>query len=59
MINLISDIIFFFVSLFICLKAIGYGIYEFKENSNKIAGFFIVFFAILSTIFSNIMIKIY
>lgn len=59
MINFMSDIIFFFVTLFICLKAIGYGLYEFKENNNKIAGVFIIIFAIVSTTFSNIMMKIY
>lgn len=59
MINLISDIIFLLITLFICFKAIGYGVYEYKEKENKVGGIFIAFFSILSTVFANIMMKIY
>ncbi|MBQ3415734.1 MAG: hypothetical protein IJH39_10465 [Clostridia bacterium] len=59
MINFVSDIIFLLVTSFICLKAIGYGIYEIKEKSNKFGGTFIALFSLFSTIFANIMIKLY
>lgn len=52
------DLIFFFTSLFILLKVIGFAIYEIKEMNNKVSGFVIISFSILVVIFANIMIII-
>lgn len=52
------DLIFFFTSLFILLKVIGFAIYEIKEMNNKVSGFIIISFSILVVIFANIMIII-
>ena len=54
--NIIYDIIFLLISLYILLKAIGYGIYELKEKENKTGGTTVIVFSILVVIFSNIMI---
>lgn len=52
------DLIFFFTSLYILLKVIGFAIYEIKEMNNKISGIVIISFSILVVIFANIMIII-
>ncbi len=52
------DLIFFFTSLFILLKVIGFAIYEIKEMNNKVSGIVIISFSILVVIFANIMIII-
>lgn len=52
------DLIFFFTSLYILLKVIGFAIYEIKEMNNKVSGIVIISFSILVVIFANIMIII-
>ena len=52
------DLIFFFTSLYILLKVIGFAIYEIKEMNNKISGIVIISYSILVVIFANIMIII-
>ena len=52
------DLIFFFTSLYILLKVIGFAIYEIKEINNKVSGIVIISFSILVVIFANIMIII-
>ena len=52
------DLIFFFTSLFILLKVIGFAIYEIKEMNNKVSGIVIISFSILVVIFANIMVII-
>lgn len=52
------DLIFFFTSIYILLKVIGFAIYEIKEMNNKISGIVIISFSILVVIFANIMIII-
>ena len=52
------DLIFFFTSLFILLKVIGFAIYEIKEMNNKVSGIVIISFSILVVIFANVMIII-
>ena len=41
------DLIFFFTSLYILLKVIGFAIYEIKEMNNKVSGIVIISFSIL------------
>ena len=55
MTNIIYDLIFLLISVFILLKAIGYAIYEIKELKNKVGGITIISFSILVVIFANIM----
>lgn len=55
MTNIIYDLIFLLISIFILLKAIGYAIYEIKELNNKVGGITIISFSILVIIFANIM----
>lgn len=44
------------LSLFVFFKTLYYGIYEFKQNQNKIAGFSIIVLAIVCLIVPNILI---
>ena len=59
MTNIINDLIFLLISIFILLKAIGYAIYEIKELNNKVGGITIISFSILVIIFANIMMWIH
>lgn len=38
------------LSLYVFFKTIGYAIYEYSENSNKVVAFIIVFLALISLI---------
>lgn len=55
MINIIYNLIFLLISVFILLKAVGYAIYEIKELNNKVGGITIISFSILVVIFANII----
>lgn len=55
MTNILYDIIFLVISIYILLKTKGYGIYEIKEKENQISGSVIIIFSILIVIFSNVM----
>lgn len=59
MTNIIYDLIFLLISIFILLKAIGYAIYEIKELNNKVGGITIISSSILVIIFANIMMWIH
>ena len=59
MTNIIYDLIFLLISIFILLKAIGYAIYEIKELNNKVGGITIISFSILVILFANIMMWIH
>ena len=53
--SIFYDIIFLLISLYILLKAIGYGLYEIKEKTNKSGGITVITFSILVVIFANIV----
>lgn len=55
MANILYDIIFLLVSLYVLLKAIGYAVYEIKELNNKVGGTTIIVFSIIVVIFANIV----
>lgn len=59
MTNIIYDLTFLLISIFILLKAIGYAIYEIKKLNNKVGGITIISFSILVIIFANIMMWIH
>lgn len=46
------------LSLFIFLKTLYYGFYEFKENSNKVAGVSIMILSIVCLIVPNILVHL-
>lgn len=48
-------IVFLLISLYILLKAIGYGIYEIQEKENKTGGFTVIVFSLLVSTFANLM----
>ena len=56
--SIIYFIVFLIITLYILLKAIGYAIYEIKEQNNKIGGIVIISFSTLVVIFVNIMMLI-
>lgn len=47
-------IIILILSIIIGIKTISYGIYEIKNNSNKLGGIFVISLAIISAILPNI-----
>ena len=51
-------LVVFVLSLFICIKTISYGIYEFKTNQNKFGGIIVIVFAIIASILPNIIVVI-
>ena len=56
--NILYDLLFCLVTVYILFKVIGYSIYEINEMNNKTGGFIIISFSILIVIFSNIMVII-
>lgn len=46
------------LSLFVFLKTLYYGIYEFKENSNKVAGVSIILLSFICLIVPNILVHL-
>lgn len=50
--------VFLFVSLYILLKSIGYGIYEINEEKNKSGGICVISFSTLVVTFTNIVLWI-
>lgn len=46
------------LSIFIFLKTLYYGIYEFKENSNKVAGGTIILLSFVCLIVPNILVHL-
>lgn len=48
--------IIFFISLWIFIRTLTYGIYEIKQNSNTIGGITTIVFATLSLILPNIIV---
>lgn len=50
---LIYKIIFLFISLYIGLKTIGYGLYEIEQKENKNGGITVIVFSCLSILFCD------
>lgn len=46
------------LSLFIFLKTLYYGIYEFKENHSKVAGVSIIILSVVCLIVPNILVHL-
>lgn len=56
MVGKIQYILFIIFTIFAFVQVLIYGIYEFKEENNKIGGIFIILFGLFASIFSNIVI---
>ena len=54
--NFIYHFTFIAVSLFILIKSIFYGIYEFNSENNKSGGIAVICFSVLVVIFANIIV---
>lgn len=54
MISLLESIVFTTFTIYALLKAIGYGIYEIKNENNRYGGIFIISFSTFSVILVNI-----
>ena len=53
--GLIFNVIFSLTTVFIFFRSVAYGIYEIKNEKNKIGGFFFILLALFAIVFSNIM----
>lgn len=54
--NFLYNFVFIVVSLFILIKTIFYGLYEFNTQNNKSGGIAVICFSILVIIFANIIV---
>lgn len=54
--TIIYHVLFLLISVFICLKTIGYALYEINTLNNKLGGISIIAFSILVVIFANVMV---
>lgn len=54
--TLFYHILFLLISLYISLKAIGYGIYEINTFQNKIGGISVIAFSVFVLLFSNLIV---
>lgn len=54
--NLIYHFTFFIVSLFILIKVISYGLYEYHTENNKLGSIAVICFSSLTIIFTNIVV---
>ena len=47
------ELVFFIIfSVFVFWQALAYGIYEFKEQKNRVGGIFIILFGLLASVLS-------
>lgn len=46
------------LTIFVFLKTLYYGIYECKQNNNKVAGISIIFISLLCLIIPNILVNL-
>ena len=56
MASIIYHILFLLLSIFICLKTIGYAMYEINTLNNKLGGISVIVFSILVVIFTNVIV---
>lgn len=56
--GIVYHIIFFILSIFVFLRCVAYGLYEWKEIKNRSGGATVILFAIFVTVFSNVMVWI-
>ena len=54
--SLFYHIVFLLISLYVSLKAIGYGFYEINTLNNKTGGTVVISFSVFVLVFSNVMV---
>lgn len=54
MISLLESIVFTCFTIYVLLKAIGYGIYEIKNENNRYGGIFVITFSCFCIILVNV-----
>lgn len=59
MLNIFYYIIFLFFTLYAFKHALAYGLYEIKQEKNKLGGIIIICFSALTIIFVNFIILLY
>lgn len=52
MINYLEFFIFIIFNIYVLYKAVVYGLYEIRQNTNKFGGIFVIVFSLLVVIFS-------
>jgi len=53
--DLLFNVLFFIFSLYVLLKCIYYGIYEFKTENNKIGGIGVICFSVVVVVLANVV----
>lgn len=56
--GIVYHIIFLILSIFVFLRCVAYGLYEWKEMKNHTGGACVILFAVFVTVFSNVMVWI-
>jgi len=54
--NFLYHFTFIFITIFILLKTISYGLYEINNENNKIGGIAVICFSIIVILFANIIV---
>jgi len=56
MLNLFYHFLFLIFTIYVLINSISYGLYEIKEQKNKLGGKIVIIFTIFSVVFSNIIV---
>ncbi len=54
--NLLFHFTFILVTIFILIKTVFYGLYEFNNENNKSGGIAIICFSVLVIVFANVLV---
>ncbi len=54
--GIILNSIFLLFTIYVLIKTISYGLYEYRNENNKYGGVCIIIFSLLCVLYSNIMI---
>ena len=54
--SMVFHVLFLLVSVFICLKTIGYAMYEINTLHNKLGGIAVIAFSVLVVLFTNVIV---
>ncbi len=56
MLNVVYHALFLLFTIYVFIHTISYGMYEIKQENNKMGGYFVISFTVLTVIFSNIVV---
>ena len=54
--NLFFNLLFLVFSVFVGIRAIAYGVYEIRQNGNKIGGVSFILFCLAAVLFCNLVV---